>query len=75
MSNWALIDCDDDGPVHVVPINDLIDHEDSADCWCVPKVEHVDNGTLITHNSADGREDFESGHGTTHRPKPRYRDS
>jgi hypothetical protein len=47
--------------VHVEPVNDLIEHEDSEDCWCGPRVEAVfrddgSNGWLITHHSLDGRE-------------------
>lgn len=42
---------------HVVPILDTRAHEDCQDCWCSPRVLHG----VVTHNSADGREDFESG--------------
>lgn len=46
---------------HVVPVDDLREHDLSADCWCVPdEDEEVAflNGTaqLLLHNSADGRE-------------------
>ena len=46
---------------HVEPVNDLIDHEDSDDCVCGPRVEPVprDDGSmgwLVTHASLDGRE-------------------
>lgn len=46
--------------VHVVPVNDLIDHPDE-DCPCGPTVEAVfrddgSNGWLVTHHSLDGRE-------------------
>jgi hypothetical protein len=42
--------------VHVVPINDLVEHEDD-DCVCGPAVEFVPpNGWLVTHHSLDGRE-------------------
>lgn len=50
------------GDVHVLPINDLIDHEDAgSDCPCGPTVEPVprDDGSmgwLIVHHSLDGRE-------------------
>lgn len=76
MPEWALIEPDEDNrPMHVVPINDLVDHEDSEHCWCAPKVLDTCNGKMVTHNSADGREDFEQGHWSTHRVKPRWRDS
>lgn len=47
--------------VHVEPINDLIEHEDSDGCVCGPDVEAVfledgSNGWLISHHSLDGRE-------------------
>lgn len=50
--------------VHVLPVGDLIAHEDVGDdCPCGPAVEHVPgergDGWLIIHNSLDGRERFE----------------
>lgn len=48
----------DDYFVHVLPINDLRDHdENGAGCWCRPRVE---DGVII-HNSMDGRELIERG--------------
>ena len=46
--------------VHVIPVADLIDHEDN-DCACIPTTEPVHRadgsvGWLITHHSLDGRE-------------------
>lgn len=48
---------------HVLPVNDLIAHEDEGDCPCGPTVEPVFSGDgscgwLITHHSLDGRERF-----------------
>ena len=40
---------------HVLPIKDLKQHIESTDCWCMP----VQNGDVIIHSSADGREYFE----------------
>jgi hypothetical protein len=57
---------------HVVPCNDLIDHEGVEDCVCGPEVEPVRRkdgsvGWLIVHHSLDGREygrfDEEEGEG------------
>lgn len=50
-----------DGDVHVVPVNDLIEHETSEDCPCGPTAEAVkrDDGSVgwvITHHALDGRE-------------------
>lgn len=48
--------------VHVVPINDLIEHDDIGDdCVCGPTTEPVKAddgyvGWVITHHSLDGRE-------------------
>jgi hypothetical protein len=46
--------------VHVLPVNDLVDHEDHG-CICGPDVEAVfrddgSNGWLVSHHSLDGRE-------------------
>ncbi len=47
--------------VHVEPVGDLIEHEDSDECPCGPSVEHVaradgSSGWLVVHHSLDGRE-------------------
>lgn len=47
--------------VHVVPVNDLMEHVVDTECPCGPDVEAVfrddgTNGWLITHHSLDGRE-------------------
>ena len=49
--------------VHVLPVNDLMEHEDEGDdCWCGVSIEPVRDeetgavGWLITHQSLDGRE-------------------
>lgn len=48
--------------IHILPINDLKEHEQSTMCWCKPTVEFTDPSTgqahegLCIHNSADGRE-------------------
>jgi hypothetical protein len=58
-----------DEPIHVFPINDLIEHDTSGEpCVCGPSDEPVERedgsmGWLVVHNSLDGRElsepDFE----------------
>lgn len=49
-------------PTHVYPLHDLRDHDtDGHDCWCNPSIEHVEGDQIIVHNSADGREKFETG--------------
>jgi hypothetical protein len=56
--------------VHVVPIEDVIDHE-PTDCVCSPSTEPVrrDDGSygwLIVHHSLDGREQLELADGRNH---------
>lgn len=46
---------------HVMPVNDLVYHEDSEDCICGPECELVERedgsmGCLYMHHSLDGRE-------------------
>jgi len=45
--------------VHVLPIDDLIEHEATEDCPCGPDTEFVSGGAVITHHSLDGREALE----------------
>ncbi len=42
---------------HVLPLNDLKDHDDHARCWCHPEVK--EGGTRVIHFSRDGREFYE----------------
>ncbi len=42
--------------VHVVPLNDWIEHDDSTTCVCEPVVECNDE-ILVKHNALDGRID------------------
>lgn len=48
--------------VHILPIADLVDHEDTgSDCICGPSTETVRGddgyiGWLVKHHSLDGRE-------------------
>lgn len=47
---------------HIVPLNDLRDHEESVDCWCQPELlddDYLDS--VYLHASMDGREAFDSG--------------
>ena len=46
--------------VHVTPVSDLIEHEETDDtCPCGPLTEFVDGGTVILHHSLDAREKHE----------------
>lgn len=53
--------------VHVVPVSDLIDHDDTGDheCVCGPTTEPVERddgsfGWVVVHHSLDGREQHET---------------
>ncbi|WP_163275331.1 hypothetical protein [Cellulomonas iranensis] len=49
------------GVVHVIPVDDLIEHEEAGDgCPCGPHVEFVSGGQVVVHHSLDGRERTES---------------
>lgn len=46
--------------INILPINDLLEHDESDECDCHPKVEYDGEGVkIIIHNSYDGREYFE----------------
>lgn len=45
---------------HVIPLNDLREHELDKKCWCRP-TEDLEYPELYMHHSADGREAFEEG--------------
>lgn len=47
-----------EGDTHVVPLNDLREHEQYTDCWCNP-VENEAN--IWVHNALDQRERLEDG--------------
>lgn len=47
--------------VHVLPVNDLREHDETEQCWCQPRVERVRAGRyLISHHAADGRDLIET---------------
>jgi len=37
-------------PVHVMPINDIKEHEESITCWCSPKRD-TEEPEVIIHNA------------------------
>ncbi len=50
------------GEVHVRPKKDLIKHERSHNCVCIPTAESEEKGVWVyTHHSLDGREAHEDG--------------
>jgi hypothetical protein len=42
--------------MHILPIGDLREHDETRDCWCRPKLQCVERTIIVIHNSADGRE-------------------
>ncbi len=50
--------------IHVVPLNDLREHNASADCWCKPTEEDEWPGVWV-HHSMDKREEYEQGRMTS----------
>lgn len=60
---WETTSWDGGDHVHVLPLGDVVEHEERNDgeCVCGPAVEYVarpdgSGGWLFTHHSADGRE-------------------
>lgn len=56
----------DEDAWHVVPENDLRDHDTSPNCWCHPAKDEDAEGDLYIHNSLDGREFYENGERMVH---------
>lgn len=49
--------------IHVLPLNDTIDHLELRECVCRPRIEkQSDCPAVVVHHAADGREYFEDGH-------------
>lgn len=46
--------------VHVMPVNDLREHDESRDCWCKP-TQDSDEPSMYVHHSMDRREEYEQG--------------
>lgn len=55
---WAIVRLP--GSAHVVPVNDLVEHEvGEAECLCGPVLESHGDGWVHIHHSLDGREELE----------------
>lgn len=62
---WAAVTITDRAGaalVHVVPLDDLREHDMHAECWCRPTPDH-DADTVIVHHAMDRREDYEGARG------------
>lgn len=44
---------------HIIPINDLREHEATPECWCCPTEDEEDG--LVVHHAMDNREEYETG--------------
>lgn len=62
---------------HVMPVDDIVEHEISDECVCGPEIEFVGyekttgetgNGWLVVHGALDGREHTEPDHDFLHCP-------
>lgn len=42
--------------IHILPRNDLNEHEELTTCHCCPTVEYENGEMIIIHNSFDRRE-------------------
>lgn len=49
--------------VHILPLGDLLPHQEVRHCWCLPRIEYVRSeilgnptGVVVVHHSLDGRE-------------------
>lgn len=49
-----------DGNIHVLPIDDLREHEERTTCWCKPRIEEERQPRgkvkIVVHAAHDGRE-------------------
>lgn len=46
------------GELHVIPVDDTVEHYPDVDCWCDPG-QDIEYPEVVVHNSADGREHYE----------------
>ncbi len=52
--------------VHVLPTDDLREHSETRDCWCIPDVlpldhwDRLDGARVVVHHALDGRELIEA---------------
>jgi hypothetical protein len=57
---WMIKEKNRAGYIHVIPINDLREHEQLESCWCQPVMDHMDENVFI-HQSMDRGEEYENG--------------
>lgn len=59
--SWTATD-DTPGISHVIPDDDVLEHDESNTCDCEPIIEIIPEGQIIRHNAYDGREHLEPDH-------------
>ncbi|WP_225784250.1 hypothetical protein [Xenophilus sp. Marseille-Q4582] len=58
--SWGLFQKPGTRELHVIPLEDLREHECGKGCWCRP-AEDDEEPVVNRHNAMDGREAFERG--------------
>lgn len=53
---WQILYTEQTSTPHVVPIDDLREHQ-PVNCWCCPTIDE----NVLVHHSMDLREEFERG--------------
>lgn len=58
---WRNVTSDDGNQIHVIPLNDMVEHGETVDCVCGPDLEAIGEPAvlLVRHHSLDGREHHE----------------
>lgn len=56
---WTTVWVEEVKRTHVVPLEDLREHDLTPTCWCHP--EQHDDESIVVHMSMDGREAYETG--------------
>jgi hypothetical protein len=55
-----VYEVDDTHHYHIVPVDDVRDHEVHTECWCNPTEDDEDPGIWV-HHAMDKREEYEQG--------------
>lgn len=53
--------------IHLLPVNDLREHDMDDECWCEPSSEPQTDGSFVMlHYAVHGRDDYEDGRRKAH---------
>lgn len=61
---WETVEIGNE--THIIPVEDMRQHDGNSKCWCNPLIEFELYGTIVTHNSLDERELYETGQRKPH---------